>query len=55
MLTIVVPNGEVSLLGPVPRSLYDISRGLEWSASNTIFIASGVSSGTLVTIAPAGS
>lgn len=52
MLTITTPNGDVSSMGPVPRSRFEQTRGLDWASNNTVFIASGVSSGQLVTLAP---
>ena len=51
-LTITAPNGEVSFLGPVQRSRYQVDRGLDWATNNTVFLASGVSNDQLVTLAP---
>jgi hypothetical protein len=53
-LTITAPNGDVSFLGPVPRSRYQVDRGLDWATNNTVFLASGVSNPQLVTLAPVG-
>jgi Tol biopolymer transport system component len=52
VLTVTAPDGEVSSMGPVPRSRFEQTRGLDWASNNTVFLCSGLSSGHLVTLAP---
>ncbi len=55
MLVITGPAGDEVSLGPVPRSRFEFTLGIEWASNNTVFLASGVFSGMLVTLGHAGS
>ena len=50
MLVVTSPAGDEVLLGPVQRSRFELTLGIAWATNNTVFLASGVFSGTLVTL-----